>query len=149
MRSTRAASPVASAAATLLLSTSVVIGKAAEPEGAPNHEIFLKGPPRLATMQGRSTIVSLGDLRFTAPQIDNDGSDMQKKLEIARARDVAIANQVGMQFDRKNPMVSTFDPRPVYGQPTLARDHKAMGVDIVSAANQHGMTWPAKTRSRA
>jgi poly-gamma-glutamate synthesis protein (capsule biosynthesis protein) len=102
---------------------------------------YLQDSPKPARVEGRFTIVSLGDLLYTAPQLGNGDPDMQKVLDIVRAGDVAIANQEGMAFDLKTFTGSGFGPGQVYGQPTLARDYKAMGIDMVSTANNHGMDW--------
>ncbi|QKR99602.1 CapA family protein [Sphingomonas sp. CL5.1] len=103
--------------------------------------IYLKTPPKPANVQGSFTVVSLGDLLYNAPQADNGDPDMARVLDIVRAGDVAIANQEGMAFDLATFAGTSFGPGQVYGQPTLARDYKAMGIDMVSTANNHGMDW--------
>jgi poly-gamma-glutamate synthesis protein (capsule biosynthesis protein) len=125
-----------------LLSAIALAGAAAQ-EDAPssNPQDFLKEPPRPASVKGRFTIISVGDLLYTAPQNGNGDPDMQKVLEIVRSGDVAIANQEGMAFDLKTFTGSAFGPGQVYGEPGLARDYRAMGIDMVSTANNHGMDW--------
>lgn len=108
---------------------------------APDPNLYLQAPPRPASAKGRFTVVSVGDLLYTAPQDGNGDPDMQKVLDIVRAGDVAIANQEGMAFDLATFTGSAYGPGQVYGQPTLARDYKAMGIDMVSTANNHGMDW--------
>ncbi|MEO9133183.1 MAG: CapA family protein [Sphingomonas sp.] len=130
-------------ATALLLSSPALISTADAQEDAPsaNPQDYLKEPPKPASVKGHFTVISLGDLLYTAPQNENGDPDMQKVLEIVRAGDVAIANQEGMAFDLKTFTGSAFGPGQVYGQPTLARDYKAMGIDMVSTANNHGMDW--------
>lgn len=134
---------ISSRAMVAALMATMAFGAAAQegPMPGADPQVYLQAPPKPASVKGRFTIVSVGDLLYTAPQADNGDADMQKVFDIVRAGDVAIANQEGMAFDLSTFTGSSFGPGQVYGQPTLARDYKAMGLDMVSTANNHGMDW--------
>ena len=52
-----------------------------------------------ATGKNDFSIVSLGDLLYTAPQAGTDDPDLKKVISLIGAGDVAIANQEGEAFD--------------------------------------------------
>jgi poly-gamma-glutamate synthesis protein (capsule biosynthesis protein) len=86
-------------------------------------------------------IVSLGDLLYTAPQAATDDPDLQKVLTLIKSANVAIANQEGEAFDLRTFTGQAYGAGQVYGQPTLAADYKAMGIGMVSMANNHSTDW--------
>jgi poly-gamma-glutamate synthesis protein (capsule biosynthesis protein) len=104
-------------------------------------EDYLKAPPKPSSIKGPFSLVAIGDLLNSRPTADNLDVSFQKALEIVRGGDVAIANREGVILD-----LPTFKGQPyghgqMYGEASLAGDMKAMGVDMVSMANNHSTDW--------
>ena len=126
-----------------LLAAAALAGAADAQPAKPSKDpaAFLHAPPKPASVKGRFTVVALGDLLYTNPQAATDDPDLQAVLDLVRKGDVAIANQEGEAFDLKTFKGEAYGHGQVYGAPGLARDYRAMGIDMVSMANNHSTDW--------
>jgi poly-gamma-glutamate capsule biosynthesis protein CapA/YwtB (metallophosphatase superfamily) len=105
------------------------------PSKAP--EDFLRDPPKPASVRGKFSVVSIGDLLYSRPLADLDDPEFRKVLQIVQAGDVAIANQEGVFLNLKTYKGEAYGHGQLWGEGTLARDMKAMGFDMVSVAGNH------------
>jgi poly-gamma-glutamate synthesis protein (capsule biosynthesis protein) len=112
------------------------------PPGPPKSpEDFLREPPKPASIKGAFTLVAIGDLLYSHPMEDSPDPDFQKVVELTRRGDVTIGNQEGVFFDLKTFHGQGYGNGLLWGEGTLARDMKAMGVRMVSVANNHATDW--------
>jgi poly-gamma-glutamate synthesis protein (capsule biosynthesis protein) len=102
---------------------------------------FLQGEAKPASVKGRFSLASVGDLLLARPQSQTADPEMQKVLTVLRSADVTIANQEGMAFDLKTYQGWAYGDGQVWAYPSMARDYKAMGIDMLSVANNHAMDW--------
>lgn len=114
-------------------------GPAAKPSNEPQD--FLKTPPKPARVKGAFSLVALGDLLYSHPMADRPDPDLQKVLQLVRSGDVTIANREGPIPDISDQRLTGFSNGILWGEPALARDEKAMGIDMVSIANNHSTDW--------
>jgi len=137
-----AAAPQAAPAAPQATPGTVQAAKAPAPQtAADDPQLFLREPPKPASVKGRFSVASVGDLLLARPQSQTDDPEMQKVLTLLRSADVAIANQEGMAFDLKTYRGWAYGAGQVWASPGMAQDYKAMGIDMVSVANNHSMDW--------
>ena len=125
----------------LLASAAVSPALAQIPHLSNEPDDYLKVPAKRASIKGPFSLVTIGDLLNSRPTADNPDVPFQKALEIVRGGDVAIGNREGVILD-----LPTFKGQPyghgqMYGEASLAGDMKAMGVDMVSMANNHSTDW--------
>ena len=102
---------------------------------------FLRTPPRPSTLSGPFSLVAIGDLLNSTPMATLDDPEFQAVVDIVKAGDVAIGNREGVILD-----LPTFTGQPyghgqMFGEAAMAGDMKAMGVDMVSMANNHSTDW--------
>jgi poly-gamma-glutamate capsule biosynthesis protein CapA/YwtB (metallophosphatase superfamily) len=132
--------------------TAVALGLAALPviaaaqsaaaHNPPDPKTLKAGPVKPASVKGGFTLVSVGDLLYSSPVADNPHPEFQKVLQIVRGGDVAIGNVEGVFFD-----LATFKgyapatPYNLHAGPGIARDIKALGIDMVATANNHSNDW--------
>jgi poly-gamma-glutamate synthesis protein (capsule biosynthesis protein) len=112
-----------------------------QPPPSSEPQDFLKGPPKPSTLRGRFTLVSLGDLLYSHPFANSPDPELQKVLALVKSGDVAIANREGMFFDLKALKPAGTDQGMLWGEASLGPDMKAMGIDMVSMANNHATDW--------
>lgn len=78
------------------------------------------------------------------PSLPRGGSEMEYVANILRAADAAFGNLEGSLFDRATfPAIAAPENGggyPVYA-PSVAADYKALGIDMVSRANNHAIDW--------
>jgi poly-gamma-glutamate synthesis protein (capsule biosynthesis protein) len=65
----------------------------------------------------------------------------QSVVEIIKSGDVAIGNQEGVFFDLETFRGEGYGNGLLWGEAGLAEDMKALGVDMVSVANNHSTDW--------
>lgn len=135
-----------SALAALMLTTA---GPAlAEP--APDPAAVLGTPAKPASVKGRFSVVSVGDVMLARPQAATDDPELKKVLEMVRAADVAIGNQESPALDLKALPRGTFGMfGGLIAQPDMPVDYKAMGFDLMSVANNHSTDWGGEGLLRA
>lgn len=102
---------------------------------------FLQAPPKPSTLKGRFSLVGVGELLYSQPMADRDDPELQKVLEIVKAGDVAIANREGPIFDPDTFSATGYGHGMLWGAGSLGQDTKAMGIDMVTLANNHSTDW--------
>ena len=98
---------------------------------------FLREPPKPASIKGRFSLVSVGDFLYSRPMADHPNPEFQKVIELIKKGDVTIGNQEGVFIDLKTFKGAAYGHGQLWGEGTLGKDMKAMGVDMVSMANNH------------
>lgn len=94
------------------------------------------------SIRGVFTLSSLGDLINARPVTDNPDPAFRQMLKAASRADVTIANQESMFFDLAS--FGGYAPGSPYillGEPSLAPGLKALGIDMVTTANNHASDW--------
>ncbi|MBU1378527.1 MAG: CapA family protein [Alphaproteobacteria bacterium] len=102
---------------------------------------FLRTPPKPASPKGKFSLVSLGDLLYSRPMADRPDPELQKVIELIKGGDVTIANRESPTFDLKTFKGTGYANGLLWGDGTLAKDEKAMGIDMVSLPNNHATDW--------
>lgn len=135
-----------SAVALVVALAAAASGSGAQPAPVPlplpDTVALLATPPKPATMKGDFEVVTLGDWMSSQPVRGSADPAFRKVADIVKAADVAVTNQEMMFLD---PM--TFGgyapplPANMLGDPSLAKDEKALGVDMVGLANNHAIDW--------
>lgn len=102
-----------------------------------NPEAFLEAPPKPASVRGRFSVVSVGDLMLARPQSQSADPELQRVLALLRGGDVAIANQEGVAFDLEILTTGGHGEGGLLSDPAMAADYRALGFDMISVANNH------------
>lgn len=105
---------------------------------------FLKEPPKPASVRGAFSLVTIGDLLYSHPMAERADTSLQKVVDRIRKGDVTIGNQEGVFFDLKTFKGQGYGNGLLWGEHVLAKDMKALGVDMVSVANNHSTDWGAE-----
>ena len=127
---------------TLMCVVGVALAQRAGPSGSPDD--FLRDPPKPASIKGTFTLVGIGDLLYSHPMANSPDREFQKVVELIQRGDVTIANQEGVFFDLETFKGQGYGNGLLWGEGTLAQDMKAMGVRMVSVANNHSTDWAPK-----
>src|SRR5580658_463546 len=114
---------------------------AQRPGPSKSPEDFLRDPPKPASIKGAFTLVGIGDLLYSHPMANSPDLEFQKVVELIQRGDVTIGNQEGVFFDLKTFKGQGYGNGLLWGEGTLAKDMKAMGVRMVSVANNHSTDW--------
>jgi poly-gamma-glutamate capsule biosynthesis protein CapA/YwtB (metallophosphatase superfamily) len=125
--------------AALLLLLGIATAAMGQQPGRPSSEPqdFLKEPPKPASIRGAFSLVTIGDLLYSHPMIAHPEPAFQKVVEIIKAGDVTIGNQEGVFIDLKGFTGEGYGNGLLWGEGSLAKDMRALGVDMVSVANNH------------
>jgi poly-gamma-glutamate synthesis protein (capsule biosynthesis protein) len=115
--------------------------EAAKPSDEP--EDFLKQPPKPSSIKGDFSLVSIGDLLYSCPMAKRPDAALQKVVRLIRSGDVTIANREGMTL-APDTHAASYGTGLLWAEGSLPADEKAMGIDMVSLANNHGMDWGEK-----
>ena len=133
------------AAAAAVAAGLAVAGDGRTQLSVPDPASELSSPPRPASVKGDFTFVSVGDLLYSVPVARSADAELQQVLRILKDGDVAIGNVEGVFFDlRRFRGEAPGSPAILRGQPELAADLKAIGIDMVSTANNHANDWGAE-----
>lgn len=101
---------------------------------------FLEDPPKQSTIKGRFSLTTIGELLYSYPIPEGRNPDFDKVVKLIAGGDVTIAIQEGVFFDLKS-----YRGMPggggLWGVAEKARHEKAMGIDMVSLANNHSNDW--------
>jgi len=125
-------------ALTMALSCLTTPATAQQPNRPSNEpQDFLKEPPKPASIKGPFSLVTIGDLLYSHPMAAHPEPAFQKVVEIIKAGDVTIGNQEGVFLDLKGFKGEGYGNGLLWGEGALAKDMKALGVDMVSVANNH------------
>ena len=111
------------------------------PRPSNEPEDFLKAPPKPATIRGHFTLTTIGDLLYSHPFAQSPDPELQRVLTLTRAGDVTIGNREGMFFDLNSFRGTGYGAGMLWSDATIGPDMKAMGVDMVSMANNHSTDW--------
>ena len=115
--------------------------RAQTPGPSRSPEDFFRDPPKPARIKGAFTLVGIGDLLYSHPMADSPDREFQKVVELIQRSDATIGNQEGVFFDLKTFQGQGYGNGLLWGEGTLAKDMKAMGVRMVSVANNHSTDW--------
>jgi poly-gamma-glutamate capsule biosynthesis protein CapA/YwtB (metallophosphatase superfamily) len=112
---------------------------AAAQDAPPSNDptAFVSDNPKPSTLKGKFILVTIGDLLYSHPMADTPNPEIQKVISLIKSGDVTIANQEGVFIDLKTFKGSAYGDGQLWGEAALAEDIKAMGVDMVSLANNH------------
>jgi len=115
----------------------------AQPPQTPSNEPqdFLRTPPKPASLPGRFSLVALGDLLYSHPMAERADPELQKVIKLIASGDVTIANREGPTLDISDRKHTGYGDGLLWAEPSLAKDEKAMGIDMVSIANNHATDW--------
>lgn len=102
---------------------------------------FLIEPPKPSSVKGAFSLVALGDLLYSHPMANHPGAEFQKVVQLIKSGDVTIGNQEGVFFDLKTFTGEGYGNGLLWGEAAQAKDMKALGVDMVSVANNHSTDW--------
>lgn len=102
---------------------------------------FLRTPPKPASPKGKFSLVLLGDLLYSRPMAERPDPKLQEVLSLIKSGDVTIANRESPILDLKTFQGTGWANGLLWGDATLAKDQKAMGIDMVSMANNHSTDW--------
>lgn len=127
------------AAALLVAGPSLAQTSAPKPSNEPQD--FLKTPPKPASVKGKFSLVAIGDLLYSRPMAERADPELQKVIALIKSGDVTIANREGPIPDISGQRLTGFSNGILWGEPALAKDEKAMGIDMVSIANNHSTDW--------
>ena len=125
--------------AALLFVAGVALAQRPGPSRSP--EDFLRDPPKPTSIKGAFTLVGIGDLLYSHPMATSPDRDFQKVVELIQRGDVTIGNQEGVFIDLKTFKGQGYGNGLLWGEGTLAKDMMAMGVRMVSVANNHSTDW--------
>src|SRR5277367_6266772 len=114
---------------------------AQRPGPSASPEDFLRDPPKPLGIKGAFTLVAIGDLLYSHPMANSPDCEFQSVVELIQRGDVTIGNQEGVFFDLKTFKGQGYGNGLLWGEGTLAKDMRAMGVRMVSVANNHSMDW--------
>jgi poly-gamma-glutamate synthesis protein (capsule biosynthesis protein) len=116
---------------------------AQQPPRRPSNEPqdFLREPPKPAAMKGRFSLVAIGDLLYSHPMAGDTNPEFQKVVDLIKSGDVTIGNQEGVFFDLRTFTGEGYGNGLLWGEAAQAKDMKALGVDMVSVANNHSTDW--------
>jgi poly-gamma-glutamate synthesis protein (capsule biosynthesis protein) len=104
-------------------------------------EDFLREPPKPLSIQGPFSLVTIGDLLYSHPMADSSDAEFQKVVQIIKRGDVTIGNREGICIDLNGFKGQGYGNGLLWGEASLAKDMKAMGVSMVSVANNHSTDW--------
>jgi poly-gamma-glutamate synthesis protein (capsule biosynthesis protein) len=130
------------ALAALAMSAGAPLVRASETPAPAPAPAASSGAGRAGHMRGSFTLVSVGDLINARPIVDDPDPAVRRLIDVLKDGDVAIGNQESIFFD-----LNTFNgygpgsPYILLGRPELAAGLKAMGIDMVSTANNHASDW--------
>lgn len=102
---------------------------------------FLHVPPKPASVKGHFRLVTLGDLLYSHPFAHRADPELQRVFALIRSGDATIANREGVFFDLKSFQGQGYGDGLLWGEAALGKDMKAMGISMVSMANNHSTDW--------
>lgn len=114
---------------------------AQRPGPSNSPEEFLRDPPKPASIKGAFTLVGIGDLLYSHPMANSADGEFQKVVALIQRGDVTIGNQEGVFFHLETFKGQGYGNGLLWGEGTLAQDMRAMGVRMVSVANNHATDW--------
>jgi poly-gamma-glutamate capsule biosynthesis protein CapA/YwtB (metallophosphatase superfamily) len=129
------------ALAALLAAAPAALAQPEPPRPSSEPQDFLKTPPKRASLKGHFSLVTIGDLLYSHPFANSPDAELQKVIALIKGGDVTIANREGPTPDITDHKHTGYGAGLLWGEPGLAKDEKAMGIDMVSIANNHSTDW--------
>ncbi len=115
------------------------------PRGPSNEpEDFLKEPAKPSTLKGPFTLTAVGELLYSHPLADTTDQKMQDVFTLVKKGDVTFGHGEVPFFDFKNFTGEGYGNGLLWGEGALGKDIKALGIDMVSLASNHGTDWGAE-----
>ncbi|HEY0594946.1 CapA family protein [Sphingopyxis sp.] len=102
-----------------------------------NPDDFLAEPPKPPSIKGDFTLVAIGDMLYSHPMAHSADPKLQEVITKVRDADFAVSNQEGVFIDLETFDGTGYGLGQLWGEGRLANDMKAMGLDLVSVANNH------------
>lgn len=124
-------------AATLISGAAGAQAPAMPPRPSNDPQDFLNTPPKPTTIKGKFTLTAIGDMLYSHPMADSPNPDFQKVVALIKKGDVTISNQEGVFIDLATFKGEGYGHGLLWGEGALAKDMKAMGIDMVGVANNH------------
>ena len=136
------AAALAATAASMAFSAAAQGPPPPTPAPLPDTAALLSAPPRPASVKGRFEVVTLGDWMSSQPVSGSTHPEFRKVADLVKAGDVAVTNQE-MMFLAPATFGGYAPPLPanMLGDPGLAQDEKALGIDMVGLSNNHSIDW--------
>lgn len=121
----------------------VVAPAAAQGPPRPSNEPqdFLREPPRPSRLVGAFTLTAIGELLYSHPLANTTDAEMQKVFALVRTGDATFGHAEVPFFDFAGFAGQGYGNGLLWGEAALAADIKALGVDLVSLASNHGTDW--------
>lgn len=102
---------------------------------------FLREPPRPSRLTGAFTLTAIGELLYSHPLANTTDAEMQKVFALVRTGDATFGHLEVPCFDFAGFPGQGYGNGLLWGEAALAADIKALGVDMVSLASNHGTDW--------
>jgi poly-gamma-glutamate synthesis protein (capsule biosynthesis protein) len=102
---------------------------------------FLHTPPRPASIRGDFRLVAIGDLLYSYPLAQSTDLKLRQVIQLLRGGDLTIGNREGVCFDLNTFKGHAYGDGQVWCPPAVVRDMQAIGVGMVSVANNHATDW--------
>ncbi|HEV7136877.1 MAG TPA: CapA family protein [Steroidobacteraceae bacterium] len=102
---------------------------------------FLRTPPRPASIRGDFRLVAIGDLLYSYPLAQSTDPKLRQVIQLLRGGDLTIGNREGVCFDLNTFKGHAYGDGQVWCPPAVVRDMQAIGVGMVSVANNHATDW--------
>ncbi|WP_419816929.1 CapA family protein [Glacieibacterium sp.] len=132
-------SSVAAVVAAMICAAGPVAAQDVLPSNEPAD--YLAQPRKPVSLKGHFRLVTIGDLLYSHPYANSSDAELQKVLSLIRSADATIGNREGVFFDLKTFKGQGYGNGLLWGEPSLGTDMKAMGIDMVSMANNHATDW--------
>ncbi|HEX5054079.1 MAG TPA: CapA family protein [Planctomycetota bacterium] len=111
------------------------------PRPSNEPEDFLREPPRPSSLRGSFTLTAVGELLYSHPLALTSDVEMQKVFALVRQGDATFGHLEVPIFDFDGFVGQGYGDGLLWGEAALAADIRALGVDMVSLASNHGTDW--------
>lgn len=126
---------------TAIASAAPGVAAAQQIQSNPDPKSQIPAQRNEATVREGFTLVALGDLIMSNPVLNQVDAGFRRVLDILAGGDVVLANQEVPIFDQKRLQLAPGHGGLLIGHHSVAPDLKAMGIDLVSVANNHAVDW--------
>ena len=111
------------------------------PRPSNDPQDFLREPPRPSSLAGPFTLTAVGELLYSHPLANTTDEEMQRVFALVRRGDATFGHAEVPFFDFDGFTGQGYGNGLLWGEAALAADIKALGVDMVSLASNHGTDW--------
>ena len=127
--------------AAVLLGLALPVAAQGPPRPSNEPQDFLREPPDPSRLIGPFTLTAIGELLYSHPLANTTDAEMQKVFALARTGDATFGHLEVPCFDFAGFTGQGYGNGLLWGEAALAADIKALGVDLVSLASNHGTDW--------